>query len=83
MIRVSEAKKFPGITTVSKLGGIGLGRLINGIPHRSAGNGFYVECDGLEGYIIDDGGWYMQAVKTMSAARTLDHIRGDSKYIKL
>jgi hypothetical protein len=57
MFKASEAEKYEVVTTISRDGGIGLGRLGEGQVYRSGGNGFYypapeLTCqrDGGEGY---------------------------------
>jgi len=54
-------KEGRGVSTKSKYGGIGFGRLIHGVVYVSAGNGFYYRRDDLI-WTDDSGRAYREAV---------------------
>lgn len=66
-IPASLAETGKLVTTISKIGGVGLGRYLNGEVYYSMGNGFYNlsknGMGGLKRFIQDGGEGYMKAVR--------------------
>jgi hypothetical protein len=76
MLRASVAESLGDqVTTYCRLGGVGLGRLVDGKVYESGGNGFYYEAGsadepfGLVRYEVDDGEGYLAAVRAVGTRR--------------
>lgn len=65
-IKASEAQRGRSATTVSKFGGIGLCRLVDGRPWISGGNGFYYEAKADTRIVRDGGEGYREAIRFLS-----------------
>jgi len=69
MIKKSEAEQGELVTTFCKLGGVGVGRLIDGEVYKSDGNGFFslVKNDafGLDRFERDGGAGYRNRVREL------------------
>jgi hypothetical protein len=65
MLKASIAEKHEIVATISRYGGIGLGRLVEGTVYRSGGNGFYYPAPELA-YRRDGGEGYRRALRGLA-----------------
>ncbi len=66
VIKESEMTRWGAqVTTVSKLGGIGLGYFLDNVVYQSGGNGFYYEMLDMKSYKKDYGEGYRKAIMNL------------------
>lgn len=80
-MKASEAQGFPWVTYLTTYGGVGKGKLVDGLVLKSSGNGYYMKVEQLVGYLEDGGGGYREALRGRRAevAERIESLVKESK----